>query len=97
MASSFRRHGTTSYLYLVPIPVVLNVDVSLALGELGAVRVHDEGEVRELRRVPPQGLIQQQVLWGRDLKRIRDRFTLLYGKTGYFPEINMIFLKKIHC
>ena len=43
------------------------MDVSLALGELGAVRVHDEGEVRELRRVPAEGLVQQQVLRRRHL------------------------------
>ena len=51
------------------LPVVLDVDVALALGELGAVRVHDEGEVREVGRVPAEGLVQQQVLRRRDLIR----------------------------
>ena len=58
------------------MPVVLYVDVSLALGELGAVRVHDEGEVRVLRWVPPERLVQQQVLRRRHLCLMRIQLIL---------------------
>ena len=53
------------------------MDVALPLGELGAVRVHDEGEVRELRGVPPQRLVQQQVLWRRNLCLMRIQLNAL--------------------
>ena len=47
--------------------VVFKMNVSLAFGQLGTVRVQDEGQVSELRRFPTQRIVEQDVFGCGDL------------------------------
>ena len=73
---NFGLVANTSPSIVETLPVVFDVDIALPLGEFGAVRVHDEREVRELRGVPPERLVQQQVLRCRHLCLMRIQLLL---------------------
>lgn len=54
MSSNLTRISGMRDVYSTASPVVLNAHVALSLAQLGAVRVHYERQVTELRRRPPE-------------------------------------------